>query len=326
MAFEKQILDKVVLVYPKKYRERYARMLILAGKKDHMASKLGAVTLLGLFAYLAVLFVCYIFFNLHFIYAIFGGLLLIVFGIFIDYLLLYFAVEDRKERIEKVLPDFLHLISSNVRAGYTPFQALKAASRDELGPLKDELDIATTKILGATSFRKAMTDMTKRVESPLLERVVHLFITSMQAGSHMADLMEETAQDIGQTRSLKNDLSAGTKNYQMFILFTVILGSPLLFSISLHLVGVISGMNTASSLGGDDSFGLGLMGGPSDITANFIFWISVFMIVSTSIFSAILIGVFKEGNKKYGLRYAPAIALLSLGIFMIAKQVIGSMF
>jgi hypothetical protein len=44
------------------------------------------------------------------------------------------------------------------------------------------------------------------------------------------------------------------------------------------------------------------------------------------IFSAILIGVFKEGNKKYGLRYAPIIAVLSLGLFFIAKQVIGSMF
>ncbi|MBN2458280.1 type II secretion system F family protein [Candidatus Woesearchaeota archaeon] len=326
MSFEKKVLRRIVRVIPAPYRRRYKHLIAISGKHRSMTRRLGMITLVVFI--LAILIIAFfaLFMSQYLLYAL-GGAFLLVFVVYvIDYLLLFFVVEERKDKIERILPDFLHLISSNIRAGQTPYQALKSSARDELGPFKAEIDLATSKVIGSGSIKDALMEITKRIDSMLVERVIQLYITSMQAGSHMAELMEETAKDISETRSLKQDLETSTKNYQMFILFTVVIGSPLLFSISLHLVGVITGMQSAQDMGGSDSFGLGLASGGVDISQQFIFWMSIGMIVMTSFFSGVLIGVFKEGNKTYGLRYFPVIAIISLTIFMIAKNAVGALF
>ena len=71
-------------------------------------------------------------------------------------MIVYYKQKDRTERIEQALPDMLQLIASNLRAGMTPYHAMKLASRDEFGPLKEEMDYATTKALGIENFAEEM--------------------------------------------------------------------------------------------------------------------------------------------------------------------------
>jgi pilus assembly protein TadC len=308
------------------YRNKYKQMIDLLERNYVVEVKLGKCIVYLFILYIINLFVFYYYFENYFVLSSILGIVTIFSFFIVDYLLIYFAVEDRKERIEKVMPDFLHLVSSNMRAGYTPFQALKSSARDEFGPLKREIEIATTKSLGTKSFNNSLLELSKRINSKLVSRIVLLFITSMKAGSHMADLMEETAKDISETKGLKNALATGTKTYTMFILFTVIIGAPMLYSVSLHFVDIMEGMGNKQQSNNEDVFELGLMSGGIDISSSFIFWMSFFMIVATSVFSAILIGVISEGNKTYGLRYAPFIALASLIIFFIARFLISNMF
>lgn len=326
MSFEKRILRKIVRIYPKSFRDSYKNVLMFL-RKDYSADyKLGMMTIALLFFYFAIMVFGALFFLDYIKWIALGGIGFIFSYILVDYLLLYFKLEDKKKNIETVLPDFLHICSSNLRAGYTPFQALKSSAREEFGELSAEVQVATTSALGSGSFEDAITSMNKRIQSKLFGRILHLFITSMHAGSRMADLLEDTAKDVAETQSLKKDLTTGTKTYTMFILFTVIIASPMLFSISLHFTDIMSGMQADDAGSEEDSFGLGMMGGKMEITTEFMRNISLFMIISTSIFSSMLIGVISEGNKKHGLRYAPAIAIVSTVIFFIARKVVSSMF
>jgi len=326
MNLEKQLLEKIVKIYPKFIRDYYLQLYKYAGLNRTIASRLGMLTLICIIILILDVIVSLIFFYEYLIWSIPGGILLILSILGLDYFLLFFAIEERKERIESMLPDFLHLISSNVRAGLTPYQSFKTAAREEFGVLKEEVDIATTKALGPRSFKKLLSGVADKIHSTIFKRVFNLFSTSMETGSHIAELLEDSAKDIAETQGLKKDLTTGTKTYSMFILFTVVIGSPLLYSISIQFVDIMSTMQDGPAALEGDSFGMGLMAGEISITFEFIYGISIFMIIATSIFSSILLGVIKEGNKRYGLRYAPMICVASFGVFMVCRYFVGSFF
>ena len=64
-------------------------------------------------------------------------MIFIVLGLVYAYLVL--RIEDRKNKIEAVLPDFLQLASANVRAGMPIDRALWFAARPEFGLLSQEV-------------------------------------------------------------------------------------------------------------------------------------------------------------------------------------------
>jgi pilus assembly protein TadC len=326
MYFEKKILKRIVNLLPKVYRDSYSKNLFLCGKKTSADYRIGMVILTSLVFSIITIIGSYIFLKKYFIYSLLSIPLFLIIFIVVDYLLLYFLIEKRKEEIEKVMPDFLHLISSNLRAGNTPFQALKASARNEFGPIKEHIDIATSKAIGSESFHKCLSEMANNLNSKVFNRVVNLFVTSMKAGSHMAEVMEETANDIAETRGLKKDLASGTKTYTMFIFFTVIIIAPFLFSVSLYFVDIMSGMNNSSSGDVDSEFDLSLMSGSMDITKEFILTMAIIMIVITAIFSSMLVGVINEGSKKSGLRFALWVVIASVVMLFISKLMIGTLF
>ena len=242
--------------------------------------------------------------------------------IFISYLLIYFKVEDRTRRIESYLPDFLQLISANISAGMTPFQALKVSARPEFGPLKEEIDRVTVKALGMESFSEALTDINKRIRSDSLKRSLQLFTSSMKAGGKLAHLLEELSTDISQTNSLKKELNTTTKSYVLFILFIILLGMPLLLAISLHF---IESINTIS-LWQEPGFGFSSLSNKDTISIEFLTKISFVTLILTSVFSSMLLGAIKEGKLKYGLRYSLFMIIGSLIMFLAVRTLVGKIF
>ncbi len=236
------------------------------------------------------------------------------------YLIVYLKAADKTRRIEESLPDMLQIISSNLRAGMTPFQAMKLAARKEFGPLKEEIEIATNKSLGMTSFGKALLDMSRRSRSSLLERSMKLFVTSIRSGGQLAQLLEDLANDIAETRSLKKDLVANTKMYSMLIIFIVGFGAPLLLSVSIQFIKIITNMQSSSNIS-DAEFGMSFLAGTVSITPDFIFMLSVIIIFVTSLLASILTGVISEGDEKQGLKYAPLIITFSFIIFALSRFV-----
>src|SRR3989338_8958155 len=51
----------------------------------------------------------------------------------------YFAIAGRIKRIEEVFPDFLQLMSSNLRAGMTIDRAILMSTRPEFNPFDEEI-------------------------------------------------------------------------------------------------------------------------------------------------------------------------------------------
>ncbi|MBW2966148.1 type II secretion system F family protein [Candidatus Woesearchaeota archaeon] len=336
MEIKYRIYTTMARLVPKKYKKHLERMLVYAGEKRSVNFWIGSASVLAVLVFVIAILSQTIFFPIKeipaletiplafpFFYVI---LALISFLIvqFLVYIVIYFKAIDRTKRVEEALPDALQLMSANLKAGMTPFQAMKLAARKEFGPLKEEIEYATTKALGTESFSKALLSIAKRIQSPILDRAMKLFAASMKSGGHLAQLLEDLANDIAETKTLKKELITSTKMYSMLILFMVVIGAPLLLSVSIYFIKIISNMQAASGTA-EAGFGMAFLAGTINLTPDFITKLSIIILFVTAVLASMLMGVIKEGKEKYGLKYAPLVITASLIVFAATEYIISSL-
>jgi len=306
---------------PKGINRHLNEMISFAGLDMDAKVWFGSALLVSLlFGIVALLFAWIILeiLNPSVLLAVFILVFILTFSIL--YLTLHFRVEDRRKRIEHVLPDALQIIASNIRAGATPLVALRMAARPEFGPLEEEIKYVTAKSLGIGSFTDALLEMSKRIKSEVFERTVALFVVSMRSGGNLAILLENAAEDILESQELKRELVAGTNMYIVFIVFAVLVGTPALLSISIQFVSLVSSLQE-KTIGSSLASEIGLKLG-SPISADFLFQISLLTLILTSFLVSLLIGVIHDGKELNGLRYFVIFMIGSLAIFLLTKEYI----
>lgn len=320
-TLERIYLDFARLL-PKGFRQNFQKQMVYAGLNMNADAFLGQVVMVsiiyGIIAFFAPL-------------ALFGGFRLdfaigaaLLFGIslFMSYMWVYFKVEDRTKKVESILPDTFQMIAANLRAGMTPYKALKSVAKGHPGPLADEIEYVTSHALGIESFGENLMKISERIKSDTLDKSMKLFTTSMRSGGRLATLLEELSVDMSETQALKNELKTSTKTYTAFIMFTVLFGAPLLLAISVNFVGMITNMQS-KTLQSSTDFGMGGLMSTIPITQGFMMTISMSMLFFTSILASMLMGTINEGEPKSGLKYALGIMAACLVVFFIANIIVG---
>ncbi len=300
---------------PTRVKKHIRQMLVHAGMKMDARDWIGAVFLtaicFALFSYVVLL--KFSSFPVYFIHLLASLVFILIISML--YTLLYLRIEDRRMAAERALPDLLQLTASNIKSGVTPIVALRMATRPEFGPLHQEILYVANKSLGTESFVDALSEISTRIKSDMLNRTLLLFASSLRSGGSVSKVLETSAEDIRENQELRRELIAGTNMYVVFILFTVVIAMPALLSLSIQFVDMVSALH------GPDSFlsqqiGLNMS---LPISQDFIFNISVLTLVMTSLFSSLMIGVIHHGGELNGLRYAPLILANSLVFFYISK-------
>lgn len=310
-------------VLPKSTLRFLQKQLAFGGVKQEAQIWFGQVFLLSLLCGTIA------FLSFWIILRIIAPLLLLLYGVTAAFLVLaafyvhlLLKIDDRKNRLEVALPDALNIIASNLRAGTTPLVALRLAARPEFGPLEEEIKYATTKSLGTESFTDALNQMAQNTNSAVFQRIVALFNASLKAGGKLASLLENTAQDALETQQLKSELNSNLRVFSIFIIFTVIVGTPLLLSVSGKFVSIVSGLQhqNVRQLGGAGAeAGLpGLVKAPFSLS--FIQNVSLVVIVLNSILVSALLGALQQGKASSGLKYAPFILLASLVVYFFMRE------
>lgn len=324
MKFSSRLFINAAKIFPASYRKGFNQLEIYSGHKKNSDEILGKSLVIGFILAPIIFFIPIVFSvdnNNYYTLSAFGIFIIIQ---IITYLFVYFKAEERTKRVEAALPDVFQIVAANLRAGMTPYKALKQSTRKEFGPLAEEIRKAISRGLGTESFSSILLRISENVKSDLVDRSLKLFTTAMRSGGNLATLLEDIATDISETRALKNELKTSTKTYTAFIMFTVIIGAPLLLAISVNFVKMISSMQ-AQTVSQDLTFGMGFLMGVVEITPDFLIKISVINIVITSILSSTLLGVINEGKAKSGLRYVPIIMISCIVVFFIAINVVGNL-
>jgi archaeal flagellar protein FlaJ len=266
-----------------------------------------------------------------------NNILMILFGIIfftstmiVFYLHISYVIDGRRRMVESILPDFLFLVSSNLKSGMTPFSAFRSAVRPEFGPLSEEIKIATQKSLGISSFPNALREIANRIDSKTLHETANFFSQAIRSGGHLAQLIETSAKDIKQTQQLRNELITSTKMYMIFVLFVIIIASPILWSVSVQFLNVLISIQTqTTTMTGATSdsaeAAIGLAGGAITIEPEFMQTLAYGVLTINSVLAGIFMGTISGGKIRDGLKFAPFIMVASYIIFSIAVEIVGAM-
>jgi len=325
----KRIFSTLGKVYPSRFQRAIGNLLKYSDSATEPKVWLGKVFLFTL-TFLVFVGVLWYYFALDVVSIFLLPVALLAVIILLQsmaYIVPYYAAERRAKEVEKVLPSFYQLVASYMRSGMTPFQALKSASKKEFGVLQVELDKATSKALGTESFSDALLAMSSTIKSDNLKRSTELMVRGMDSGGSLATLLEESAANIIENKSLKRQIIASSKTYTVMVIFAVVVGAPLLLSISTRfnerLIDMTAEITSAVDVQGMD---MGLLGGGGSIDPDFLMNASLFTVAMTALISSFLIGIISEGKEKYGLKYAMMFVPLSVILFYAFTYALRTMF
>lgn len=233
---------------------------------------------------------------------------------------------NRTASIEEVLPDFLQLTAANLRAGMTPDHALWYAVRPKFGALTEEIALTAKDVMTGEELSIALQKLSRRYKSPMLTRSMNLLVEGMNAGGDLADVLNNVAINIQETRILNKEMSANILTYVIFIAAAVMFAAPILLALAQQLLltlgAVTAGLDIPS---GVSSFGLFTLQSIS-ISADDFQVFAYVMLGITSLFSAMIVAIIQKGSVEAGIKYIPAFILVSLLMFWLASALLGQFF
>lgn len=317
---------------PRGMRKNFGRKLNHAGIRDEAQVWLGERLLLSFLMGLVALALYLALYNpVATTYSVSLAIGLFIYGLgstlTLFYLELYFKVVDRASKVEKILPDFLLLTVSNLRAGMTPFSAFVNAAKPEFGPLYYEVRYSTAKSGGTSSFVEALHDMSLYFDSKVLHRTVNLFAKGIRSGGQLAKLLKESADEVQHLQDLRAELATQTRTYTIFLGFILILVMPFLLSVSTQFVTVFLVLRPESTVLDVEGAGnIPSFSGDINITPEEMFTTSLITLLLTCLLVSGLLGIINKGRALYGIKYFPALAILSVLAFFLSRELIGGMF
>jgi pilus assembly protein TadC len=249
--------------------------------------------------------------------------------IFTVSVILYFywniKIYHRTKELELLLPDYLTLVSTNLKGGMSFENALWTAIKPEFGILANEIGLVSKRVMTGNDVADALTVFSMKYESPILRRNIQLLISEVESGGKIVETIDRIIYDMKKTQILKKEMAASTITYMIFIGMLVIFICPVLFALSLQLFTIISGFigNIAGTVGPSTS-GLGVTGPAIDVADFRLF--SYLAISIISVFSSLIIAIIEKGEMKSGLKYIPMFWITSLFIYFIASGILNFMF
>ena len=263
------------------------------------------------------------------VYVVYGTMIATGIGAGIGFAVVFFSLKfmenlkklARIKKIEGVFPDFLSLVSSNLRAGMTVDRAMLLSSRPEFDPLDSEImqvgkDISTGKPVGI-----ALKAMSKRIGSEKIKKTLLIILSGIRAGGDLAILLEETSRNMRQREFVEKKASSQVLMYVIFIFLAVSIFAPGLFSLSGVLVETMTGLMGDVNM---DSMpqNVPVSFSAISISTTFIFYFSLCFIIVMDIMASLILGLVGKGDEKEGLRYLPIMLILSLGIFFALGRIL----
>jgi hypothetical protein len=245
----------------------------------------------------------------------------------LSYLELFFKIADRATRVEKILPDFLLLTVSNLRAGMTPYSAFIQAAKPEFGELYEEVRLSTTKAGGTTSLITALKEISLYFDSEVLRRSVDLFAKGIRSGGQLAKLLRGSADEVQRIHDLRAELTSSTRTYAIFLGFILVVVMPFLLSVSTQFVAAFLALQPESTVMELEGAGsIPSFSGLVLITPEQMVTIAMVTLVLTSLLVSALLGIINRGKALYGIKYFPLFAIASVVVFFLAREMMGNMF
>ncbi|MAG16315.1 hypothetical protein CMO88_04595 [Candidatus Woesearchaeota archaeon] len=250
--------------------------------------------------------------------------------IFAIILLIYFYIDlkifNRTKKMEAVLPDFLRMVSENLKGGMPFEKALWSSIKPEFGILSHEIMLSAKKVMTGQDVEEALHAFTEKYNSPMLRRAFDLIIEGMKGGGKTVDVIDRVVDTIEETKDLKAEMAATNLSYVIFVAIIVLLVAPGLFTLSFQFLTVLQGISgKIGGSGGAETNVLPIDFGNISVDPAVFQAFSINALLVISFFSAIMISIIQNGSIKAGVKYIPMLMIAShlvyRGMMIVATNV-----
>jgi len=234
--------------------------------------------------------------------------------ILLMYLYLDLRIFNRTKKMEAVLPDFLRMVSENLKGGMSFEKALWSSVRPEFGILSNEIMLSAKKVMTGDDVATALRSFTEKYDSSMLRRSFDLIVEGMKGGGKTVDVIDRVIDTIEETKELKEEMAATNLSYTIFVAIIVVLVAPGLFTLSFQFLTVLQGVSgKLGSTGGgaEASTGLPIDFGNISVDPAVFKSFSINALLLISFFSALMISIIQKGSIKAGVKYIPLLMLAS---------------
>lgn len=176
------------------------------------------------------------------------ALLTLVFGAVAADALIWQAVRERKEVIDRTLPDFLDVLAVVVSAGLGFRQALDRVAEKYEGPWADELRITLRQMDMGVPRRQAFDELRRRNASEQVAQFVSALQQGEELGSPIADTLIQLATDMRRTDA-QNSRRRAAKTIPKATMVTLVFMLPATMILIATGMFLGSGTNFGSILG-----------------------------------------------------------------------------
>lgn len=265
-----------------------------------------------------------------YIYSFIGWFLVQMFFAVLFVLLVYFYLDlkiyFRTKKMEEQLPDFLQVLSANLKGGMTFEKALWAAVKPRFNVLGSEMAKASKKVMTGYEISKALTELADKYDSLMLRRTVDLMISEVESGGNVSELIDRLVDNLKETKALKDELSASAIAYIIFISVIVVVISPLLFALSFHLLILITGFIGQLSSATQRVSALPFVFSKVNLDPKDFRVFSMISIIVISFFSSLIVSIVEKGDIKGGIKYIPIYIFGAMALYTIFMKVLGALF
>lgn len=302
--------------YPRSLRKAVMRNVRSAGIEKDPNSYSNFILFL-MVVLTSIASVVFYFLDVAFYYSIITFVFL---GLFF-YFKLSLKASARIKKMEIVFPDFISLMASNLRAGITVNNAFLLSARSEFAPLDKYILKTGKEVATGKEVVGALKNMSERIGSEKIGKVILLIISGLKAGGNISDLLEETSRNMKQNEVVEKKAASTIMMYVIFIFFAVAVGAPVLFALSSVLIEIVITLATRLPDTGGVS-GLPFTFSKIPITVEFINYFSIVFIIVTDFISSLVIGLVNKGKGKAGLKYFIPLVVISILLFIVIKFVL----
>ncbi|MFJ9039312.1 DUF5936 domain-containing protein [Streptomyces sp. NPDC102406] len=176
------------------------------------------------------------------------ALLTLAFGALAADALIWQAVRERKEVIDRTLPDFLDVLAVVVSAGLGFRQALDRVAEKYEGPWADELRITLRQMDMGVPRRQAFDELRRRNASEQVAQFVSALQQGEELGSPIADTLIQLATDMRRTDA-QNSRRRAAKTIPKATMVTLVFMLPATMILIATGMFLGSGSNFGSILG-----------------------------------------------------------------------------
>ncbi|MFW5746476.1 MAG: type II secretion system F family protein [Nanoarchaeota archaeon] len=251
---------------------------------------------------------------------------LAAFFILVVYFYLDLRIFQRIQQMEQHFPDFLTLVSTNLKGGMGLEHSMFLATKKRFGALADEMTIVSKKVMTGHDLADALEEFAFMYDSPMIRRALNLIVGEIETGGKIAYIIDQVVTNLKRTNKLKAEMSASVITYVIFIGAIVVVIAPALFALSFHLLDFMGKFTAKLAESGASAGNLPFNFSEDGLDTQSFKSFSYAAVALVALFSSMIVSIIEKGSIKGGIKYIPIFLIGAMIVYFVFMAVLSMVF